>query len=163
MALLQSYEFWVGGGLIAFILILLRAKVPGTVGRMLDDKAAAIQHELDEAHRLHAEAEALLASIKTQRDETEKQAGVMMAEAEAAATRYAAEARIKLDEQIKRRQQLAERKIASAEAAATAEVKAAAAELAANVAEQILAARLASAKEDPMVDRAVEQLAGKFQ
>ena len=163
MALLQSYEFWVGAGLVAFVLILVAVKVPALLAKMLDDTTAKIQHELDEAQKLRSEAQALLASIKTQRDEAEHQAATMLTEAEAAAQRYAVEAKIKLDEQIVRRQQLAERKIASAEAAATAQVKAAAAELAAEVAEQVLTGRLAKAKSDPLVDRAVEQLAGKFQ
>jgi F-type H+-transporting ATPase subunit b len=87
----------------------------------------------------------------------------MLVEAQAAAVRFAEEAKAKLEEQIVRRQQLAERKIAAAEAAATAEVKAAAADLAASVAEEVLLARLAGKKSDPLVDRAVEQLAGKFQ
>ena len=45
-----------------------------------------------------------------------------------------------------------------AEAQASAEVKAAAVELAAQAAEQILAARQASAKDDPMIDAAIAQI-----
>ena len=163
MALLQSYEFWVGAGLIALLLILVAVKVPAMLGKMLDDTTAKIQHELDEAEKLRTEAQALLASIKTQRDQAEHQAAAMLVEAEAAAKRYGVEAKVKLDEQIVRRQQLAERKIASAEAAATAQVKAAAADMAAAVAEQVLTSRLATAGSDPLIDRAVAQLAGKFQ
>ena len=57
----------------------------------------------------------------------------------------------------------AKRKIASAEAQAAADVKAAAAELAAQIAEQVLAARLTAAKSDPLIDRGVDQLAAKLQ
>ena len=62
-----------------------------------------------------------------------------------------------------RRGQLAERRIATAEAQATAEVKAAAGELAAQMAEQVLAARIAGAKSDPLIDAAIGQMAGKLQ
>jgi F-type H+-transporting ATPase subunit b len=74
-----------------------------------------------------------------------------------------AEAETRLAEQIERRGQLAERRIATAEAQAAAEVKAAAGELAAQMAEQVLAARLSGAKSDPLVDAAIGQLAGKLQ
>ena len=84
MALLQSYEFWVGAGLVAFVLILVAVKVPALLAKMLDDTTAKIQHELDEAQKLRSEAQALLASIKTQRDEAEHQAATMLTEAEAA-------------------------------------------------------------------------------
>ncbi len=73
------------------------------------------------------------------------------------------EANAKLAEQIERRGQLAERRIATAEAQATADVKAAAAELAAQMAEQILTKRLAGAKTDPLIDSAIRQMAGKLQ
>ena len=68
------------------------------------------------------------------------------------------EAKAKLEETLARRQTLAERRIAQAEAQATADVNAAAADLAVKAAEDILAARLASQKTDPMVDDAIAQL-----
>ena len=74
-----------------------------------------------------------------------------------------AEAKAKLEETLARRQLQAERKIANAEAQAQAEVKAAAAELAAQMAEHILVARLAGAKSDPLIDKAISQLATKLQ
>ncbi|MEI9905802.1 MAG: hypothetical protein WDN06_19140 [Asticcacaulis sp.] len=57
---------------------------------------------------------------------------------------------------------MAERKIAQAEAQAAADVKAAAADLAANVAETILADRAAKADSDPSVGAAIKQLQGRF-
>lgn len=163
MSLLQTGEVWVGIGLLLFVALLFRVKVPAAIAKALDAKTATIQHELDEAQRLRAEAQALLASIEVERDAAKAQAQQMLADAQASAVRYAEEAKIKLDEQVKRRQQMAERKIASAEAAAAAEVKAAAAEMAANMAEAVLAARIGASKSDPLVDRAVAQLGGKFQ
>ena len=58
---------------------------------------------------------------------------------------------------------MAERRIATAEAQAAAEVKAAAGELAAQMAETVLTARLVGAKSDPLIDSAIGQLAGKLQ
>jgi F-type H+-transporting ATPase subunit b len=163
MAILQEAEFWVFVGLVIFIGALVWAKVPAMAMKALDARGAAIQAELDEALRLRQEAEALLASIKVQRDESDRLAAEMLANAEADSVRLRAEAEIKLNEQIKRRQSMAERKIASAEAQAAADVKAAAGELAAQLAEQILAGRLKDLKSDPLIDRAVGQMPGKLQ
>ena len=74
-----------------------------------------------------------------------------------------ADAKVKLEEQIARRTELADRRIALAETQAAAEVKAAAGELAAQLAETMLAARLAGEGSDPLVDRAVGQLAQRLQ
>ena len=157
-------EFWVGVGLLIFLgIIIFVAKAPKAIAAALDARAAKIQSDLDEAARIRAEAEAMLAEIRAQREEAERQAAGMLAAAEADATRLAAAAKAKLEEQITRRAALAERKIANAEAQAAAEVKAAAADLAAQAAERVLAARIAGAKSDPSVDAAIGQLAERLQ
>jgi F-type H+-transporting ATPase subunit b len=162
MQLLQNAEFWVGAALVVFILALVALKVPGLGMKMLDGMAVRIQAELDEAQHLREEAQALLASLKAQREQTEALAGEMLANAEAEAKRLEVEAQIKLEDQIKRRAELAERRIANAEAQAAAEVKAAAGELAAQLAEAVLVDRLAKTKSDPLVDLAVAEIATKL-
>jgi len=157
-------EFWVAVGLLIFLgIIIFAAKAPKAIAAALDARAAKIQDDLNEAARIRAEAEAMLAEIRAQREDAERQAAGMLAAAEADAARMAADAKVKLEEQVKRRAALAERKIATAEAQAAAEVKAAAAELAAQAAERILAARIAGAKSDPSVDAAIGQLAERLQ
>ena len=163
MEILQEAEFWVAIGLVIFICILVAAKVPGAAAKALDARGVRIKDELDEAVRLREEAAALLDSLKAQRQETEKLAAEMLANAEAEAERLRVEAKIKLDETIKRRQDMAERKIALAEAQAAADVRAATAELAAQLAEQVLTARVAGLTADPLVDAAVAQISGKLQ
>ena len=161
--LLQDAHFWVGVAFAILVLVLLRAGVHRTLAQTLDSRAGAVQAQLDEATRIREEAQGLLADIRAQREDAERQAPEMLATAKAEAKRFAAEAKVKLEEQVKRRAALAERKIATAEAQATAEVKAAAAELAAQAAEQVLAARVAAAKADPSVDAAIGQLAERLQ
>lgn len=159
---LQEAEFWVGVALVVFALIMVLVKVPAMAGKALDARAEKIRGELFEAERLRKEAEALLASIKIQREEAERQAGEMIRNAEEEAKRLEADAHVRLEEQIKRRAELAQRKIATAEAQAAADVKAAAADLAAEVASSVLSARLASVKSDPLVDRAIKDIPGKL-
>jgi F-type H+-transporting ATPase subunit b len=160
---LQDAHLWEAIGLIIFLALLVYLKVPGMALAALDSRGTKIQAQLDEATRLREEAERLLAEIKTQREASEHQAASIVAMAQEEAVRMGEEAKVKLEEQIKRRGQMAERRIALAETQAAAEVRAAAADLAAQIAEAVLAARLAAAKTDPMIDPAVAAVATKFQ
>jgi F-type H+-transporting ATPase subunit b len=163
MEFLRDAHFWEAVGLVVLVAGLIYLKVPGMALAALDARATKIQAQLDEATKLREEAERLLAEIKTQREASEHQAASIVAMAIEEAARMGEEAKVKLEEQIVRRGQMAERRIALAEAQAAAEVKAAAADLAAQAAEAVLAARLAAATTDPMVDPAVAALATKFQ
>jgi F-type H+-transporting ATPase subunit b len=163
MEFLQDAHTWEAIGLATFVGVLIWLKVPGMAVAALDDRAAKIQAQLDEATKLRQEAERLLAEIKTQREASERHAAEMLAMAKDEAERLGVDARAKLEEQIKRRGELAERRIALAEAQAAAEVKAAAADLAAQAAEAVLAARLATATTDALVGPAIDQLATKLQ
>jgi F-type H+-transporting ATPase subunit b len=163
MELLQDAHFWEGIGLALLIAALIWLKVPGMALKALDDRAHRIQAQLDEATKLRQEAERLLADIKTQREAAEQHAVEIVKQAQEEAGRLAEDSKVKLEEQIKRRGEMAERRIALAESQAAAEVKAAAADLAAQAAEAVLAARLAAAKSDPLVDAAVAQVATKLQ
>ena len=157
-------EFWVGVGLLIFLgIVIFVAKAPKALAANLDARADKIQSDLNEAARIRAEAEEMLADIHRRREDAERQATEMLEAAKADAQRLAADAKIKLEEQVKRRADLAERKIATAEAQAAADVKAAAAEMAAGAAEAVLAARLAAGAPDPLVDTAIGQLAGRLQ
>jgi F-type H+-transporting ATPase subunit b len=160
---LQDAEVWVAIGLLIFIGILLYAKVPGMALKALDARGVKIQAALDEAQRLRDEAQTLLASIKAKHAATEALAVEMLKEAEMEAQRMEAEAKVKLEDQIARRTALADRRIAIAEAQAAQDVKAAAADLAAEMAETVLKTRIAGAKSDPLIDRAVGELAGRLQ
>jgi F-type H+-transporting ATPase subunit b len=157
-------EFWVGVGLLIFLgIVIFVAKAPKKIGDVLDGQAAAIQANLDEAARIREEAQRLLDTLKVERAEAEVHAKEMLAQARADAQRFAADAKVKLEESLARRQLMAERKIATAEAQAAADVKAVAADMATQAAEAMLAQRLAGAKADPLVDAAISQIATKLQ
>ena len=147
-------EFWVGVGLLIFLGIVLW-KGRAAILRTLDAKAVQVRADLDEAARLRSEAEILLTSLRAERAAAEKQSAEMLANAEAEARRMEEDARAKLEEQIARRAALAEQQ-------ASQDVKAAAADLAARAAEVVLAARVQGGQPDPVLDRAIDQLAVKM-
>ena len=163
MELLLDSHFWVGVACVVFLGVLGMAGVPKFAWTALGDAGAKVQAQLDEADALRREAQDLLAQINKQKAAAEKHVAEMLANAKDEAVRLQAEAQVKLGEQLKRRGELAERKIATAEAQAQADVKAAAAELAAQLAEQVLVARLAGSKSDPLIDQAIGQLGAKLQ
>ncbi|THD68510.1 ATP F0F1 synthase subunit B [Phenylobacterium sp.] len=163
MELLTDAHFWVGVAFVVFLVVLVAAGVHKFAWKALGDAGDKVRAQLDEANRLREEAQALLARIQSDREHSENLAAEIMANAQEQATRLQAEAQERLAEQIERRGQLAERRIATAEAQAAAEVKAAAGELAAQMAETVLAARIAGAKSDPLIDAAIGQMAGKLQ
>jgi F-type H+-transporting ATPase subunit b len=163
MDLLTEAHFWVGLAFVVFIVILGVAGVHRFAWKALGEAGDKVRAQLDEANRLREDAQALLARIQSDREAAEKLSAEILANAEDQARRMQVEAQARLAEQIERRGRLAERRIATAEAQAAADVKAAAGELAAQLAEQVLAARLAGAKTDPLIDGAIGQLAGKLQ
>ena len=163
MELFQDAEFWVGIAFVVFLAILVWLKVPKTVAVALDGRAERIRAELAEAERLRKEAEQLLAQIRARREAAEQQAAELLANAEVEARQLEADAHARLEEQIKRRGEIAQAKIAQAESQAAAEVKAAAAELAIDAASAILARRAAGLKSDPLVDQAMGDLSAKLQ
>ena len=163
MDLLLDSHFWVGVALVVFLGVLVFAGVHKFAWKALGDAGDKVRSQLAEADALRAEAQALLDNIKVEREAAEKHAAEMLADAEEGARRLQVEANAKLAEQIERRGQLAERRIATAEAQATADVKAAAADLAAQMAERVLVQRLAGSTTDPLIDAAIGQLAGKLQ
>ncbi|MFZ5718922.1 MAG: F0F1 ATP synthase subunit B [Pseudomonadota bacterium] len=157
-------EFWVGAGLIIFLgIVFVGAKAHRAIFGALDSQAAKIQANLDEAARIREEAQRLLAELQKEREAAEAQAKDMLAAAKEQVRIYEAEAKAKLDESLARREKLTEQRIQVAEAQAQAEVRAAAADLAAHMAEQVLSARLAKTKSDPLIDKAITGLAGKLQ
>lgn len=157
-------EFWVGAGLLIFLaIVIFVAKAPRLIGASLDAQAAKIQSDLDEAARIREEAQRLLQQLQAEREAAERQAKEMLAAAEEQVRLYETQAKAKLEESLARRQKLTEQRIQVAEAQAQADVRAAAAELAAQMAERVLTERLAGAKTDPLIDKAIGQLAGKLQ
>jgi F-type H+-transporting ATPase subunit b len=162
VTLINDAHFWIGAGLVVVLVVFWRLKVPDLLTRSLDEAGAKVQAQLDEATRLRAEAETLLEQIKIQNAATHRAAEEMMAAALKDAERLRTEAAVRLEEDIKRRGELAERKIAIAEAQAANEVRAAAADLAAQAAETVLAARIAGAVTDPLIDAGLANLGRRF-
>jgi F-type H+-transporting ATPase subunit b len=130
--------FWALVALVIFLGIVIYMKVPGMITKALDDRAAKIRNELEEARKLREESQALLAEYQRKRTEAEKEAAEIVDAAKREAEMITAEAREKSKEYIVRRTSMAEQKIAQAEADAIDEVRGSAVDIAVAAATRIL-------------------------
>jgi F-type H+-transporting ATPase subunit b len=155
-------EFWVAVAFVAFVLILYHYKVPGLIAKALDERAAAIRKELDEARRLREEAQTLLADYQKKHRNAGQEAGAIVEQARREAEAFAAETRRSLAETLKRRSQHAEERIARAETEAVEEVRAAAVDMAIAAAEKILREQAAGAAGAALIDESIRGLKGRL-
>lgn len=160
--MLHEAEFWVALGFFVFVGVLGYLGVHRMLAKSLDDRAARIKAELDEARQLKEEAAALLADYRRKRQEAESEAQDIIEGAKAEAERLAAEAKSKVEDFVARRTQMAETKIAQAEAQAAAEVRGAAAEAAVAAAEKILAQETKGKLAAELIAKGIEDLRKKL-
>ncbi len=160
--LLKEPETWVAIAFVIFVAILAYVGVHKMVISSLDQRAARIKAELDEASRLREEAAALLAQYQRRQGDAEREAAAIIAEAKAEAERAAAEARSKVEELVARRTKIAESKIGLAEAQALADVRAAAADAAVAAAEKILAQAAKGKIADDLIARGIAEVKAKL-
>jgi F-type H+-transporting ATPase subunit b len=162
MNMLHNPEFWVAVGFVLVIALLFWKGVPSIVGKLLDQRAAVIAAELNEAKRLRAEAVALLADYQKKAASAEAEAQSIVTEAKADAARFAEESRTNLTAQIARRAQTAQDKIAQAEAAAMNEIRAMAADAAVTAAQKLIAARMDEKRAGALIEGSIKDLGAKL-
>lgn len=151
-------SFFVAVGFGLFVLLLGYFGVHNLIAGTLDDRGRRIQAELDEASKLRAEAEGVLASHKARAAAAEAEAQAIVAQAREEAEAMARESAIRMDEFVARRTKQAEQKIAMAEVQATNEVRAAAADAAVLAAEKVLRIQTKGEAAADLVVRGIEDV-----
>ncbi|MCA0207568.1 MAG: F0F1 ATP synthase subunit B [Proteobacteria bacterium] len=150
---------WVSIAMAIFIAILLWKKVPAMVAGMLDNKIAEISKQLKEAEALRLDAESLKAEYEAKLAHAAKEADEMRARADAEAEALVAKAKADATALIARRKQMAEDRIAAAEAGALAEVRTAAAKAATDAAAKLIADKHDANADKALVDQAIAGVA----
>lgn len=139
---LNDPTFWAFVGLLIFIGVVVYMKVPKTITKSLDDRAAKITSELAAAQALRAEAEAKLAEVQKRAAEAEADAKAIVETARREADQLAVQAEAALAARITQREKLAEERISRAESDAIRDVKLAAVTTASRAASAILTEQL---------------------
>jgi len=153
--MMHDPHFWELVAFLAFFGIVFYLKVPGKVGRQLDERAERIRRELDEAERLHREAQHLFAEYQRKQRNALKEAEEIVAAAEAEAKILARQAEAELTASLERRRRQAEDKIAQAEKLALQEVRDTAVEVAIAAAGQVLTQSLQGPAAAAQIERAI--------
>ena len=158
----QDPTFWVLVAFIAFILALVYMKVPGIVSKTLDARSAKIRADLEEAEALLKESQDLLASYQRNQQEAENEAEIVRREARKEADRIIETGRFRLDESLKRREDLILERINQAESTAIAEVQSRIIVVAMKATRSLLSNNLSDARSQSLLDSAIKELPGKL-
>jgi F-type H+-transporting ATPase subunit b len=157
MQLFADPEFWVLLAVVVFAAAVWKPARRAILGG-LDDRAARIRGELDEARRLREEAEQLLSQYRLREREAAAEAQAIVTHAREEAERIAAQAARDLEQALARRQGLAEERIAQAEIKALTEIRAVAVDVAVAAAREVIVAELDEQRGAALLDTAIAAL-----
>ena len=149
---------------LAMLLVIgamIWKKVPGAIGKALDDKIALIRDQLAEAESLRKEAEALKAEYEKKAKSADKDRDALIERARHEADEIVAKAKVDADALIGRRTRMAEDKIAAEERTAVEQLRAAAANAATKAAAKLIAERHDAASDAKVVDQAIKEIAAR--
>ena len=159
---LANTNFIVLISFLIFVGFLMYLKVPGMLGKKLDERAEGIQAELDEARSLREEAQTLLASYERKQKEVKEQADRIVAHAKEEAAVAADQAKADLKDSIARRLRSAEDQIGSAEARAIREVRDQAVGIAIAAAKDVIAKQMTAADGNSLIDASIAEVDAKL-
>lgn len=157
MRLFADPEFWVLVAAVIFVAIVWKPARRILIGS-LDERAARIRADLDEARRLREEAEQLLAEYRGKEREAVAEAEAILAQARQEADRIAAQSARDLEQALARRQRLAEERIAQAEKKALDEIRMVAVDVAIDAAREVIASQIDEARGGALLDAAIAAL-----
>ncbi len=149
--------FWVLVAVVLFAIFAGRA-IARAITTLLDARTEGVREALDEAARLKAEAEAMLAQAKAAQAQAAEDARTILASAHDQAERMAAELAADAQAAAKWRERMAMERIAAAEANAVKDVRAAAIDIATAAAQSILRESFSAEADSGMVDNAIAAL-----
>ncbi len=154
---LANEYIWIGLAFVATIVLIIKYLVP-MINKGLDARAEQIRDQLEQAKRLRAEAQELLATYQREQESKLKEAEEILATAKRDAADLRARAGEELKQSLDRRAQQAQEKIARAEAEAVAQLRAEIIESATLMAQNMLAQHLERQSEDMAVGRAISAI-----
>lgn len=156
-AVLHNPETWLIVAFVLFIGIFVKLVLPMILSA-LDKRSDAIRFQLEQANRLRAQAEALLASYQAARAEKEKEAEAIIADAKRDADALRARAAEELKQQLERRSQQAMDKIARAEQEAVGNIRNQMVSVATQAVREIVRSELDGDAEDASIARAIRAI-----
>jgi len=162
MEIFYNSTFVVAISFVLFFGLLGYLGVHKFIIKFLDERAAKIRAELDEARQLREDAQELFAEFERKQKEVSGQADDIVAHAKAEAEAAAERAKIDIAASVERRLRAADDQIALAEANAVTEVKNKAVAVAVAAAEDVLRSRLTDDTAQGLVDGAIASVGARL-
>ena len=154
-------SFWVLVATLLFVIPIARP-VARIVASGLDKRSARIREELDEAIRMKEEAQSLLASYQRRQKEILADSEKILAHAKEEADRIIASAEAKLEEEVSLRTEVAEQRIAQAEAAVIHEIQQNAVDITISAARTLITDNLDKEVAEEIMQSAISDIDRKF-
>jgi F-type H+-transporting ATPase subunit b len=159
---LSNTDFVVLIAFLLFIGVLVYYKVPGLVGRKLDERAEGIKSDLDEARAIREEAQSLLTSFERKQKDVQAQADRIVSQARDEANEAAKEAKEDIGKSVERRMKAAEDQLASAEARAVRDIRDQAVSVAVAAARDVIAKQMTTEDRNASIDAAIDEVEAKL-
>ena len=149
---------WTLVAFIIFVAIAIYLKAPSMIGKLLDEQIERVKKELSDAIELKEEANALLAEYERKKEDAEKEAEIIIANAKERAKNYEQSALAKSEEIIKRQEAQSVEKINQAEIQAMSKIRRSIIEKSIDSAEKLVSEKISSKKSDQIFTDSLKDL-----
>lgn len=141
-----------------FVAIAIYLKAPSMIGKLLDEQIERVKKELSDAIELKEEANTLLAEYERKKEDAEKEAEIIVANAKERAKNYEQSALAKSEEIIKRQEAQSIEKINQAEIQAMSKIRKSIIEKSIDSAEKLVSEKISSKKSDQIFTDSLKDL-----
>lgn len=149
---------WTLVAFIIFVAIAIYLKAPSMIGKLLDEQIERVKKELSDAIELKEEANTLLAEYERKKEDAEKEAEIIVANAKERAKNYEQSALAKSEEIIKRQEAQSIEKINQAEIQAMSKIRKSIIEKSIDSAEKLVSEKISSKKSDQIFTDSLKDL-----
>ena len=149
---------WTLVAFIIFVAIAIYLKAPSMIGKLLDEQIERVKKELSDAIELKEEANTLLAEYERKKEDAEREAEIIIANAKEKAKNYEQSALAKSEEIIKRQEAQSIEKINQAEIQAMSKIRKSIIEKSIDSAEKLVSEKISSKKSDQIFTDSLKDL-----
>lgn len=154
--------FFVAVSFFLFVGLVIWIGLPRSILNSLDERSLRIQKELNEARKLHEEAQSLLAKEKRKLEKCDTEVQEILKRASEQALLLSENSKKLLEEEVIRKQKQADLKIIQARDEAIREVRSKATDLSVLIAKEYLRENINDQISSDIIDKSIEELKSKL-
>jgi len=154
--------FFVAVSFFLFVGFVIWIGLPRSILNSLDERSLQIKKELDEARKLHEEAQSLLAKEKRKLEKCDTEVQEILKRASEQALLLSENSKKLLEEEVIRKQKQADLKITQARDEAIREVRSKATDLSVLIAKEYLRENINDQISSDIIDKSIEELKSKL-